>query len=160
MPRKYKTENNEICRKAVIFARVSSEKQEKGASIDAQKSTIYDYCDRQNFTIIKEFIITESSSRGDRKQYHEMLKFVLSCSCKIAIVVNCVDRLQRSYKDTPVLDDLRKQGKIEVHFLKENLILSKDSRGMDILFWNMCVLMANSYILALSDNVRKENGKP
>ena len=155
MPRKYKIEENEICRKAVIFARVSSEKQEKGASIDAQKSTIYDYCDRQNFTIIKEFIITESSSRGDRKQYHEMLKFVLSCSCKIAIVVNCVDRLQRSYKDTPVLDDLRKQGKIEVHFLKENLILSKDSRGMDILFWNMCVLMANSYILALSDNVKR-----
>lgn len=155
MPRKYKTENNEICCKAVIFARVSSEKQEKGASIDAQKSTIYDYCYRQNFTIIKEFIITESSSRGDRKQYHEMLKFVLSCSCKIAIVVNCVDRLQRSYKDTPVLDDLRKQGKIEVHFLKENLILSKDSRGMDILFWNMCVLMANSYILALSDNVKR-----
>ena len=155
MPRKYKIEENEICRKAVIFARVSSEKQEKGASIDAQKSTIYDYCDRQNFTIIKEFIITESSSRGDRKQYHEMLKFVLSCSCKITIVVNCVDRLQRSYKDTPVLDDLRKQGKIEVHFLKENLILSKDSRGMDILFWNMCVLMANSYILALSDNVKR-----
>ena len=155
MPRKYKIEENEICRKAVIFARVSSEKQEKGASIDAQKSTIYDYCDRQNFIIIKEFIITESSSRGDRKQYHEMLKFVLSCSCKIAIVVNCVDRLQRSYKDTPVLDDLRKQGKIEVHFLKENLILSKDSRGMDILFWNMCVLMANSYILALSDNVKR-----
>ena len=155
MPRKYKTENNEICNKAVIFARVSSEKQEKGASIDAQKSTIYEYCEKQDFTIIKEFIITESSSRGDRKQYHEMLKFVLSYPHKIAIVVNCVDRLQRSYKDTPILDDLRKQGKIEVHFLKENLILSKDSRGMDILFWNMCVLMANSYILALSDNVKR-----
>lgn len=26
---------------------------------------------------------------------------------------------------------------------------------MDILFWNMCVLMANSYILALSDNVKR-----
>ena len=76
-----------------------------------------------------------------------MIDFIEHQKRKIAIVVNCVDRLQRSYKDTPVLDDLRKQGKIEVHFLKENLILSKDSRGMDILFWNMCVLMANSYIL-------------
>jgi len=155
VPRKYKPEDNKICSKAVIFARVSSEKQERGASIDAQKSTIYEYCEKQNFTIIKEFIITESSSRGDRKQYHEMLKFVLAYPHKVAIVVNCVDRLQRSYKDTPALDDLRKQGKIEVHFLKENLILSKDSRGMDILFWNMCVLMANSYILALSDNVKR-----
>ena len=151
----YQNITNETCQQAVIFARVSSEKQERGASIDAQKESIYDYCYIKNLNIIKEFIITESSMKGDRKQYQEMLKFILSKKCKIAIVVNCVDRLQRSYKDTPMLDDLRKQGKIEVHFLKENLILSKDSKGMDILFWNMCVLMANSYVLSLSDNVRR-----
>lgn len=62
VPRKYKPEDNKICSKAVIFARVSSEKQERGASIDAQKSTIYEYCEKQNFTIIKEFIITEIRS--------------------------------------------------------------------------------------------------
>lgn len=155
MSRKLNKITPEICHNAVILARVSSEKQERGASIDAQIETIYNYCEAKGLNIIKEFIITESSTRGDRKQYHEMLKFVFSCKQKIAIVVNCVDRLQRSYKDTPVLDDLRKDGKIEVHFLKENLILSKDSRGMDILFWNMCVLMANSYILSLSDNVKR-----
>ncbi len=145
----------DICKDAVIFARVSSEKQEKGASISAQLETIYNYCKVKELNIIKEFIITESSTRGDRKQYQEMLKFVRSMKRKVAIVVNCVDRLQRSYKDTPALDDLRKEGRIDVHFLKENLILSKDSRGMDILFWNMCVLMANSYILSLSDNVKR-----
>ena len=155
MSRKLNKITPEICHNAVILARVSSEKQERGASIDAQIETIYNYCEAKGLNIIKEFIITESSTRGDRKQYHEMLKFVFSCKQKIAIVVNCVDRLQRSYKDTPVLDDLRKDGKIEVHFLKENLILSKDSRGMDILFWNMCVLMANCYILSLSDNVKR-----
>ncbi len=145
----------DICKDAVIFARVSSEKQEKGASISAQLETIYNYCKVKELNIIKEFIITESSTRGDRKQYQEMLKFVRSMKRKVAIVVNCVDRLQRSYKDTPALDDLRKEGRIDVHFLKENLILSKDSRGMDILFRNMCVLMANSYILSLSDNVKR-----
>lgn len=155
MTRKYQNIAQEVCKNAVIFARVSSEKQEKGVSIDAQLSTIYSYCNSKNLSIIKEFIITESSTKGDRKQYQEMLKFVQSLNHKVAIVVNCVDRLQRSYKDTPVLDDLRKEGRIEVHFLKENLILSKDSRGMDILFWNMCVLMANSYILSLSDNVKR-----
>ena len=140
---------SEKCTNAVIFARVSSEKQEKGVSIDAQIDSIYQYCKNKGLSIIKEFIITESSTRGDRKQYQEMLKYVVSCKQKIALVVNCVDRLQRSYKDTPTLDELRKNGK------KENLILSKDSRGMDILFWNMCVLMANSYVLSLSDNVRR-----
>lgn len=66
-----------------------------------------------------------------------------------------MDRLQRSYKDTPILDELRKAGKIEVHFLKENLILHKDSSGMDIMFWNMSVLMANSYVLSMTDNVKR-----
>ncbi len=155
MTRKYRHIEDDFCKEAVIFARVSSEKQEKGASIDAQKESVYEYCKNKGLKIIKEFIITESTIRGERKQYKEMLKFVASRTKKTAIVVNCVDRLQRSYKDTPILDDLRKKGLIEVHFLKENLILSKDSRGIDILFWNMCVLMANSYILSLSDNVRR-----
>lgn len=155
MTRKYRHIEDEFCKEAVIFARVSSEKQEKGSSIDAQKESVYEYCKNKGLKIIKEFIITESTIRGERKQYKEMLKFVASRTKKTAIVVNCVDRLQRSYKDTPILDDLRKKGLIEVHFLKENLILSKDSRGIDILFWNMCVLMANSYILSLSDNVRR-----
>lgn len=155
MTRKYRLIEDDFCKEAVIFARVSSEKQEKGASIDAQKESVYEYCKNKGLKIIKEFIITESTIRGERKQYKEMLKFVASRTKKTAIVVNCVDRLQRSYKGTPILDDLRKKGLIEVHFLKENLILSKDSRGIDILFWNMCVLMANSYILSLSDNVRR-----
>ena len=155
MAKKYSCIEPEICEQAVIFARVSSERQEQGASIDAQKETIYDYCRKKNLNIIKEFIITESTMRGDRTQYKEMLSFVKSCKGKIAIVVNCVDRLQRSYKDTPALDELRKTGKIEVHFLKERLILHKDSNGNDMLFWNLFVLMANSYVLSLSDNVKR-----
>ena len=141
--------------KAVLFARVSSREQEQGASIDAQMATIYDYCNRKGLPIIKEYSIVESSVNGDRKQYKEMLAFVQHRPEKIAIIVNCVDRLQRSYKDTPALDDLRRAGKIEVHFLKENLILCKDSTGMELMFWNMSVLMANSYVLSLADNVKR-----
>ena len=146
---------NQKCTQAVIFARVSSERQEQGASIDAQLKSVYDYCEKMNFNVLEEFTITESSSRGDRKQYKEMLAYIQKSHSKIAIVVNCVDRLQRSYKDTPALDEMRRNGKIEVHFLKENLILHKDSKGSDILFWNLHVLMANSYILQLSDNVKR-----
>lgn len=146
---------NDVCKDAVVFARVSSQEQELGASIDAQLKSVFDYCEQKNLNIVKKFVLTESSTRGDRKQYHEMLDFVKSYKDKIAIVVNRVDRLQRSYKDTPALEEMRKSGKIEVHFLKENLILHKDSTGMEIMFWNMSVLMANSYILSLADNVKR-----
>ena len=156
MIRRQKKIQNEKCTQAILFARVSSKKQkDKGVSLDVQMETITKYCQEKGLKIIKDFSIDESSTKGERKQYHEMLDFAKSCLGKVAIVVNYVDRLQRNYDDTYELNKLRKEGKIEVHFLKENLILSKDSRGMDILFWNMCVLMANSYILALSDNVKR-----
>lgn len=155
MSRKLNKSTSSICYDAVIFARVSSEKQERGASIEAQIETIYNYCKNKGLKIIKEYIITESSTRGDRKQYKEMLSFVKKRQEKTAIVVNCVDRMLRSFTDVPIIDELRKQDKIEIHFLKENLILNQNSKGIDILFWNMCVLMANSYVLSLSDNVKR-----
>ena len=44
MRKKYQKKIIEKCTEAITFARVSSEKQERGASIDAQKELIYDYC--------------------------------------------------------------------------------------------------------------------
>lgn len=155
MRKKYLKKVNEICTEAVTFCRISSEKQEKGVSIEAQKDIIQNYCQRKNLTVIKEYEITESTMLGDRKLYHEMLDFIQKRHKKIAIVVNCVDRLQRSDKDNPILDDLRRQGKIEIHFIKENMVLTKDSRGDELLFWKMNVLMANSYVISLSYNVKR-----
>ncbi len=146
---------NNVCEKAVVFARVSSQEQEKGASIDAQLESVRDYCKDKGFQIVKEFVLTESSTQGDRKQYNDMLDYVTKYPDKIAIVVNCVDRLQRSYTDSPALDALRKNGKIEIHFIKERMILAKESESREIMSWNMNVLLANSYTLSLSDNVRR-----
>ena len=155
MRKKYRKQLKEKCTDAIIFARVSSEKQEKGASIDAQKETIYNYCTEHNLNIVKEYEITESTMKGDRKKYKEMLSFVQKYPKTIAIVVNCVDRLQRSDRDNNALDDLRREGKIEVLFIKENMILTKDSCGQELLFWKMNVLMANSYFISLSYNVKR-----
>ena len=65
------------CEKAVIFARVSTQhQQDEGSSIDAQLESIRNYCKENGLESIKEYILAESSTRGDRKQYHEMLNFV------------------------------------------------------------------------------------
>ena len=41
---RYNNMANEKCRQAVIFARVSSEEQKKGASLKAQLKSVVDYC--------------------------------------------------------------------------------------------------------------------
>lgn len=155
MRKKYQKKIIEKCTEAITFARVSSEKQERGASIDAQKELIYDYCMEKNLKIIKEFEITESTTRGDRVKYNEMLDFIRSRNKKTAIVVNCVDRLQRSDEDNPALNKLRREGKIEIHFMKEHIILDEASPVQDVFAWKMNVLMAGNYTDSLSYNVKR-----
>ena len=62
----------EKCQQAVMLARVSSRKQERGASLDAQVESIQAYCHRNDLTIVeptpKAFVFTESSTRGGAKQ--------------------------------------------------------------------------------------------
>ena len=152
----YETIANEECKQAVLFARVSSEEQKRGASIDAQISTIENYCKKKGLKILKPyFTIVESSTRGGRKKFHEMLKFVKRQKHKTAIVVNCVDRLQRGYKECVELDELRNQGRIELHFYKESLLIHKDSSSSDTMRWDMGILSAKMYVCSLKDNVRR-----
>lgn len=72
MKKKYKQVIEiEECKQAVMLARVSSRKQERGASLEAQVESIQSYCKRNNLIIIeptpKAFVFTESSTRGGRK---------------------------------------------------------------------------------------------
>ena len=98
--------------KAILFARVSSREQEQGASIDAQIHNIEKYCERQGLSILSQrFVITESSTKGDRPTFVKMLNFAKSQSQPVAIVADCIDRIQRSFRESIELGDLCNAGK-------------------------------------------------
>ncbi len=141
--------------KAIILARVSTKEQEEGHSIDAQVTRLQEYCQRKEMKVLEVFKIIESSTQGNRKEFHEMLEFAKSQKEIVAIVCDAVDRFQRSFKETVLLDGYRNEGVIELHFNREGLIINKTSPGTQILQWNMAVLMANAYVLSLSDNVKR-----
>ena len=138
--------------KAIVLARVSDKKQD---SNEAQVLRISDYVKYKGLDIWKTYEIEESSSRGDREKFQEVIKGIKKSKETIALVVDTVDRLQRSFKESVILDDLRKQGKLEIHFYRENLVINQDSNSADILRWDMAVMFAKSYVLQLSDNVKR-----
>jgi len=93
--------------KAIIFARVSTQEQEQGHSIDAQIVKMKNYAEKHNLAIIKEFSIIESSTRGERPEFYKMIEFVNSQKGQISLICDKVDRLQRSFYEVPVIDKLR-----------------------------------------------------
>ena len=141
--------------KSVIFARVSTQEQEQdGHSIDAQIAKLREYSQRNNLEIIKEFEVVESSTRGERPEFYKMIEFVKAQKGQIALVCDKVDRLQRSFIELPILDKLRKENKLVIHFLDIGK-MDSDSNSQQISFYQMSVVMANAYTNAISDNVKR-----
>lgn len=141
--------------KAIILARVSSKEQEEGQSIPAQLHRAQQYVQRKGFELLETFEITESSTRNKRKQFEKVINIIKHSKDSIALVCDCVDRLQRSFRETPLLDDLRKKGKLEIHFLREGLILNQDSNSSSLSQWDMLVVISSAYVRNLSDNVKR-----
>lgn len=141
--------------KAVILSRVSSKEQEEGHSLSAQNTRLIEYATRKNLEVIKSFQIVESSTHGKRKEFQEIINFCKKQKETIALIADAVDRIQRSFKESVLLDELVRKDKIELHFNRENMIIGKSSNAMDIMRWDFAVMGAKSYVLQLSENVKR-----
>jgi len=142
--------------KAIILARVSSREQEEGHSIPAQLARARDYVDRKGFEIEEEITIIETASTNKiRAEFNKIVIRIKQSSEEFALIVDTVDRITRNFRDSVILDDLRKEEKVQLHFIREGLVVNKDSNSSEILRWDMAVMFAKSYILQLSDNVKR-----
>jgi|SRR6185369_7082430 len=138
---------------AVLYARVSTRDQEKeGFSIPAQLRLLRDYAASKGFVIAEEFTDVETAKASGRTNFTQMLLYLekRKALCR-TILVEKTDRLYRNLKDWITLDSRD----LEIHFVKENGIVSPNSRSSEKLMHGMKVLMAKNYIDNLSEETRK-----
>lgn len=138
--------------KCVIYARVSSKEQEReGFSIPSQMKLLRKYAAEGRFQVRHEFVDIETAKATGRTGFNQMLSYLQkNTTCKI-ILVEKTDRLYRNIKDWVTLDEFD----VEIHFVKENFILSQDSKSSEKFLHGIKVLMAKNYIDNLSEEVRK-----
>ena len=143
--------------KVILFCRVSTREQEEtGYSLPSQEKLLKEYADRNNFDVSKIFSISETGSKeGKRKSFQEMLDYTEKNKIKI-IIVEKTDRLTRNLKDAVRINDwLEKEDDREVHSVKENNILSKNSKSNEKFIWNIKMTVAQLYADNLSEEVKK-----
>ena len=145
------------CKQAVLFARISSKKQEKGVSKEAQLEAMTKYCNKHGLKIIKSYSITESSTIGNRPKFKEMIEFLKKQKEKTALIVHSVDRLQRGFDETSTINKLAKDGIIEVHFLKENFNIDGNIDQAEEMQYDLNVFSAKMYISSLRNHVIKSH---
>ena len=144
-------------KKCIIYCRVSSKEQEdRGYSLEAQEKLLTEYAEKNGLESIKLFRITESASgKQIRKTFNEMLSFVRSKRVNI-ILCEKIDRLTRNLKDGAVISDwVMENEDRQVRFVKENFVVSKNTRAHENLVWDMKVAIARFYTNNLSEEVKK-----
>lgn len=121
-------------KRVVIYARVSSEEQKKGGfSTPAQLKLLRDYGVKNDYEIVGEYEDTETAKVTGRTRFNEMVKFLQKEGqsqrenrCR-TVLVEKTDRLYRNLKDYIVAEDLE----IEIHFVKEGVVLSPESHSSE-----------------------------
>ena len=140
--------------KAVIIARVSSKRQEdEGYSLPAQKRLLNSYAVDKGLNSLKSFEIAESASKTEQRRiFKEAMNFIEDNNVK-HLIVEKVDRHVRNLHDAVETNDwLMADEAKRVHFVKDSLVMHKNSRSQEWLNWGIRVVMAKNYI----DNLREE----
>jgi site-specific DNA recombinase len=143
--------------KAILFCRVSSKEQEEsGYSLPSQEKLLTDYSQSKGFEIDKVFSLSESAGGSkQRKLFGEMLNYLKEKKIK-NLVVEKTDRLTRNIRDAVLVNDwIENDEEKQVHFVKENFILHKNSKSNEKFIWNIKVSVAQYYLDNLSEEVKK-----
>jgi site-specific DNA recombinase len=141
-----------VWRRAVIYARVSSKEQEKeGFSISAQLKLLKEYAAANGFAVAQQYIDVETAKQTGRTAFGEMIAHLNAQPSIRILLVEKTDRLYRNLKDWVTVDDLE----VEIHFVKEGVVLSRGSRSSEKFMHGIKVLMAKNYIDNLSEEARK-----
>src|SRR6266567_3796097 len=144
--------SNPARKQAVVYARVSSKEQEKeGFSIPAQLKLLKEYAAAQGFTVAQEYVDVETAKQTGRAGFGEMVAYLRAHPAVRVLLVEKTDRLYRNLKDWVTVDELD----VEIHFPKEGVVLSRESRSSEKFMHGIKVLMAKNYIDNLSEEARK-----
>ena len=112
---------------------------------------LHSYAEESRIRVFTEFVDVETAKRSGRSGFGEMVSlFRRTPECR-RLLVEKTDRLYRNLKDWVVLDELD----LEIHFVKEGVVLSRDSQSSEKFLHGIKVLMAKNYVDNLSEEVRK-----
>jgi len=139
-------------KQAVLYARVSSREQEReGYSIPAQIKLLRAYAEKNDIEIVREFVEAESARKAGRAAFNEMVAYFKRSKSARIVLVEKTDRLYRNLRDAVTVEELD----VEIHFVKNNRIVSKNAKSQDRFIHDIDLAMARNYSGNLSEEVRK-----
>jgi site-specific DNA recombinase len=140
--------------KAILIARVSTDDQADALGGQIYKLEDYAHKHELDFKLIQ---IKESAYKGDRVEFNKVISRVQDMTEKVALVFDKVDRYSRdvSSPEVRILNSLCRQGKIELHFVSDYLVLTENSSANQWFMLSLNTSTSQLYSNQISDNVKR-----
>ena len=98
----------------------------------------------------------ESAFNKRRPKFNEVLDLIQQVkTAPVALVLSEANRLARNFNHISVLDDLVKTGKVEIHFVKEGMVITPFSTANDVYDYRMLIAEAERFSAELSNMTKK-----
>jgi site-specific DNA recombinase len=97
-------------------------------------------------SVAEQYVDVQTAKQTGRTAFGELVNWLWPHLVVRVILVEKIDRLYQNFKDWVTIDDLD----AEIHFPKEGVVLSRDSRSSEKFMRGIKVLMAKNYIDNLS----------
>jgi DNA invertase Pin-like site-specific DNA recombinase len=140
--------------KIILIARVSDVEQRK--ALPAQKLKLETYAKGKGYK--SEYYEFDESAHGDtRVKFAELVRHIKAQKERCIVAFDKIDRFTRdsSQEEVKAINDLVRQGKIEVHFPSDNLFITKDSPASDLFRLGIGMALAKYYSDTIRDNVKR-----
>ncbi len=153
LEKKIKNAKGELC---FSYARISSRKQEKGNSLEDQKSEAYAYAERNNLNLVHVFEAVESAYDEDRVVFNEMFQAARRYDVK-HIIFKTYDRAARNSLDWHKVTNGIKKYRFIIHFYEMNIMLDESSTAEEFFMGNMNNAMAQFWSNKIAQSIKRAN---
>ena len=140
--------------KAFLIARVSDPSQRD--ALPAQELRLKEYATKLKLNYDYR-CFDETAYKEDRQKFQEIVTEIQKYPDFCIIVFDKIDRFTRdgSSEIVRIFKDMVKDGRIELHFPSDGLIIHKDSPACDKTRLGMGMVFGEYYSAAISDNVKR-----
>ena len=155
-------------KKSILVARVSTEGQgeDDHYSIPAQVRNLKNYVEHggkfgelSTEEIIEIHELKESAFQGNRPEFTKVVDYVKNMDEPVALIFDDIDRYSRQTKSKLLIDleNLRKQGKLELHFVTTRQAYDRNSSANELMAWNILIAVAEGQSGIISEKVKRGN---
>lgn len=111
---------------AITYNAVRNRIIKNGCPILNAEQILIKYVQNKKFRVLRSYQICGQSIEEESKIIDKMIDEIELSNERIALVVTSIDCLVLHIKKCWVLNKLCKQGKLEIHFIDDNLIIKED----------------------------------